>query len=427
MVKNMKNILSFLLPFAILISGCIQEESGHSQLGFQDGRIFTASFEQDQTRTYVEDGNLLRWTAGDQISLFDGSTLNRQYKFDGETGDNSGTFSIVNAPYGSGNDLTANYAVYPYASDVKITESGVITATLPAEQAYAENSFGLEANTMVAVTQNVDDTFLKFRNVCGYLKLQLYGDDVTVKSITLTGNKNEKLAGKAIITPAYGQAPAVSMTTDAAISITLDCGDGVKIGTNEETATAFWIVIPPTEFESGFTITITNTLDMTFSKSTSNKISIERNAIKPMAALEVEIGKIPDNEIRYTASERVRPYYEDEFGATIKSNSYGSITGEGVIKFNGDVTKIGTYAFYMCTELRSIYVPSSVTKLGMLSLYGCRNLRKIYCLGVKPPTGGDRMFKETNADLKIFVPMEAVDKYKNAWDDYAHRIIGCNF
>lgn len=423
----MKKIISLIFPLAILLSGCSQEELQNNQLDFQDGRIFTASFEQNDTRAYVENGNLLRWNAGDQIALFDGNTLNCQYKFDGETGDDSGTFSIVGATDGAGSSLNANYAVYPYASDIEITEGGSIAVTLPAKQTYAANSFGLSDNTMVAVTQTKDDTFLKFKNLCGYLKLQLYGDDVTVKSITLTGKNNERLAGEATATAVYGQAPTVSMAADAAKSITLDCGDGVKIGTTEETATAFWIVVPPVEFESGFTITVTNTLDMTFSKSTSNKIHIERNVIKPMSALEVQIEKIPDNKIRYTASERARPYYEDEFGATIKSNSYSSITGEGSIIFNGNVTKIGTYAFYMCTELRTIYIPSSVTKFGMLSLYGCRNLRKIYCLGTKPPTAGDRMFKETNADLQIFVPMEAVDKYKSAWSDYSHRIVGCNF
>jgi hypothetical protein len=140
----------------------------------------------------------LRWNAGDQITIFDSNTLNQQYQFDGETGDNGGTFSKVSNSFGTGNDLNCHYAVYPYNKDIKITETGVITATLPAEQSYAENSFGLGANTMVAVTKDVDDTFLKFRNVGGYLKLQLYGENVTVKSITLTGNNNEKLAGKAI-------------------------------------------------------------------------------------------------------------------------------------------------------------------------------------------------------------------------------------
>ena len=284
----MKNILSLLLPFVILISGCIQDESGPSQLDFLDGRIFTASFEQAQTRTYVEDGHL-RWTEGDQISLFDGNTLNRQYKFDGETGDNSGTFSIVNAPYGSGNDLTANYAVYPYSTNTKIAESGVMTVTLPAEQAYAENSFGPETNTMVAVTKDKDDTFLKFKNVCGYLKLQLYGNEVTVKSITLTGNNNEKIAGAATITPSYSEDPTTITAEDATGTIALNCEEGVKIGTTSETATAFWIVVPPTTFARGFEINVTDINGNTFTKSTSNEISIERNIIKPMKAFEVNV------------------------------------------------------------------------------------------------------------------------------------------
>ena len=368
-----KSIFSIFLS-ALMTVGCNQVELDDPCYTDGSGRTFTASFEQTQTRTYVEDGNLLRWNAGDQISLFDCNDQNLQYEFDGETGDDSGTFSFIGTSDGSGNDLSANYAVYPYASDVKITGDGVITVTLPAQQNYAENSFGLCANTMVAVTKDADDTFLKFKNACGYLKLQLYGDDVTVQSITLTGNKNEKLAGKATVTPVYGEAPVVSMDADAVKTITLDCGDGVKIGTTEESATAFWIVVPPIDFESGFTVTITNTLGMKFSKSTSNEILIERNVIKPMGAFEVQIAKILNDEIRYTASERARPYYDDEFGAKIDYNSFNYNTGEGVIKFKGDVTEIGYYAFYMCIELKSIYIPSSVEEFGMMALYGCRNI-----------------------------------------------------
>ena len=299
----MKKILSLLFPLAILISGCNLEEIQDQQLNLQYGRIFTASFEQNETRIYVENGNLLRWNTGDQISLFDGNTLNLQYQFDGETGDNSGTFSIVGKPFGTGNDLNCHYAVYPYASDVKITEGGVITATLPADQNYAENSFGLSANTMVAVTKDIDDTFLKFKNIGGYLKLQLYGDDVAVKSITLTGNSNEKIAGKASVIPTYSDEPQITMSDDATSCITLNCGEGVKIGTTAETSTAFWIVVPSTTFESGFTITITDIGGGKMTKSTSNEISIERNIIKPMTAFEVEtVETIPNNQIWYTSS-----------------------------------------------------------------------------------------------------------------------------
>ena len=289
----MKKYFSLICLLTILFSGCNQEKLLNNRSTTSESRTFTASFEQNESRTYIEEGNLLRWTEGDQISLFEGNTLNRQYQFDGKTGDNSGTFSLVVKPFGTGNDLTAHYAVYPYASNIKITEKGVITATLPAEQSYAENSFGLGANTMVAVTEDIDDSFLPFKNVGGYLKLQLYGDNVTVKSITLTGNSGEKLAGKATITPIYGENPTINMTDEATESITLNCGDGIKIGTTAETATKFWIVAPPTIFENGFTIKVANTENVEFVKSTSNRIVLERNVIKPMTAIKLEPALVP--------------------------------------------------------------------------------------------------------------------------------------
>ena len=377
----MKNLLSFLLPVAILLNGCTQEELRNSQPDFQDGRTFTASFEQDRTRTYVEDGNLLRWTAGDQISLFDGNTLNRQYKFDGETGDNSGTFSIVSKPFGTGNALNANYSVYPYSSDVKITETGVITATLPAEQSYAYDSFGLGANTMVAVTKDIDDTFLKFKNVCGYLKIRLYGDDITVKSISLTGNDNEGLAGKASVATAYGDEPKVVMSDEATSSITLNCGEGVKIGSTAETATAFWIAVPPTTFERGFEITVTDINGNTFTKSTSNEITVERNVIKPMKAFEVEMETIHNSQILYTYSgdDGINPYRNQAFldanGKMLKyTNEYAD--GKGVITFNGVLTTLGEWAFYH-SDLTSITLPEGLTKIEKEAFMYCGGLETV--------------------------------------------------
>jgi len=138
----MRKYLSLVCLLAIWISGCNQEDVLKNQSTSTTERIFTTSFESDESRTYLEEGRLSCWTEGDLISLFDGNTLNRQYQFDGNTGDSSGTFSILEKPFGTGAILAANYAVYPYASDMKITEKGVITTTLPALQSYALNSFG---------------------------------------------------------------------------------------------------------------------------------------------------------------------------------------------------------------------------------------------------------------------------------------------
>ncbi len=284
----MKNLFCLISLLALLVSGCTREEmlrNGTSVSG--EGRVFSTSFEKIESRTYLEDGHLSRWTEGDRISLFDANTLNSQYLFAGDTGDSGGTFFMFSKPEGTGAALSANYAVYPYDKDMTISADGVITLNLPSEQHYAENSYGLGDNTMVAVTENTDDTFLQFKNVGGCFKFQLYGDDVTVKSITLKGNNGEKIAGKATLAPTYGKAPIVAMADDATTFITLDCGEkGVKIGSSAEKATAFWMVVPLTTFEKGITIMVKDMDGKTFVKSTSKELVIGRNVVKPMAAVE---------------------------------------------------------------------------------------------------------------------------------------------
>jgi len=289
----MKNTLWMSILLALLVSGCSQEEMLKHTSSASGGRVFTTSFENDESRTYLEDGKYSRWTEGDRISLFDASTLNNQYLFAGDTGDSGGTFFMLSKPEGTGTTLATNYAVYPYDKDMTISSKGTITLTLPSIQHYAENSYGLGDNTMVAVTENTDDTFLSFKNVGGCFKLQLYGDDVTVKSITLKGNNDEKIAGKATITAAYDKAPVVTMADDAATSITLDCGKGIKMGTTEDEATTFWIVVPPTIFSKGITVMVRDFGNKVFSQSTDKELVIERNVVKPMAPVKAVM--IEDN------------------------------------------------------------------------------------------------------------------------------------
>ena len=168
----MKNIVSWVCLLALLVCGCGKDEMSRHETVTSMGRVFTTSFEKDGSRTYLADDRSSRWTAKDLISLFDGSTLNLKYEFQGEKGATSGDFYMLSKPEGTGSTLATNYAVYPYSDNITITDNGTITTTLPAIQPYAQNSFGLGANTMVAVTQDADDTFLTFKNVCGCLMLQ---------------------------------------------------------------------------------------------------------------------------------------------------------------------------------------------------------------------------------------------------------------
>ena len=342
----------------------------------------TAAFaEEDNTRTYIEEGKYLRWHEDDRLTIFFGNTLNRQYKFNGATGDNSGTFSLVpDGMLGTGNAFDHIYALYPYNADARITDEGIISLTLPAVQNYAENSFGRGANTMIAVTENLEDTFLAFKNACGYLKLRLYNaEGATIKSIEVKGNSGERLAGAATATIAFCEAPVLAMADDATTSVILNCDEGVALGTTAETATEFWVTLPATIFAEGLTITATDTEGKVFKKSTTKEVVIERNAIQPMAVLEAEFNELtqPNNEIWYTSTdgEIVKPYYANRFGATMVSNTYEN--GKGVIRCGGAITKIDVEAFMNCSRFTSMSLPEGVWTINEDAFSGCSNLKKI--------------------------------------------------
>ena len=373
----------------------------------------TAAFaEEDATRTYIENGKYLRWCEDDRLTIFFGNTLNRQYKFNGQTGDNSGTFSLVpDGMLGTGNAFDHIYALYPYNADARISDEGVISLTLPAIQTYAENSFGLGANTMVAVTENLEDTFLAFKNVGGYLKLKLYNTNgAMLKSIEVRGNNGEKLAGEATLSINFGKTPTLTMAESATDAVILDCGNGIALGTTAETATEVWVVLPATTFTNGLTITATDTDGGVFKKSTTKEVVIERNAIQPMATLKAEFMKVipkpAKNEIGYTngsTTTATTPNNTSVFGANIVSNTYDAEKECWVIKFDGDVTTIGNYAFSGCSSLTSITIPDSVTTIGDRAFNACSSLTSV-TIGDSVTTIGNYAFSGCSSLTSVTIP-----------------------
>ena len=86
----MKKCMLYVVTL-FLMSACSQEDSQSEQIDSLIPKRVNASIEQSQTRTYIDGSNQLHWTADDRISMFYGTTENIEYKFDGATGDKSGT------------------------------------------------------------------------------------------------------------------------------------------------------------------------------------------------------------------------------------------------------------------------------------------------------------------------------------------------
>ncbi len=258
----------------------------------QYDRVYAAveGVSESESKTYVDDQLRVLWHADDRISVFSKYTFNQEYQFTGQTGDNAGTFNKVESDvFVTGNSLPSIWAVYPYRESTKISNDAVLSVEFPATQSYAPDTFGRGAGIMVSAT---DDNKLLFKNAVGVLLLKLYGSGVSVNSVTLRGNKGEKLAGKATVTMEAGGLPSVSLGDGAEDELTLCCTDAVQIGASSETCTEFWLAMPPVDFTEGFTMTVEYN-GGSFDKSTSNAVNIVRNRISSMAPIEIEVALNP--------------------------------------------------------------------------------------------------------------------------------------
>ena len=239
-----------------------------------------------QTKVYAGDDLKVLWDADDRVMLFNKHSDGAQYRFDGETGFNEGSFSRVSGgEYQGSYTFDLVYSVYPYDEEMFIYNTGEIQLTLPAIQTYRAHSFGPGANTMISATEN---NTLVFKNLCGYLAFKLYGEGVTVKSIKLSGNSDEPIAGSAVANATMDAPPTVVMGYLTTSIITLDCGSGVELDSSSANYTEFWIVVPPITFSNGFNITVTDIYGGKYTKSTSQSITISRNHISRMAPLRAD-------------------------------------------------------------------------------------------------------------------------------------------
>ena len=69
------------------------------------------------------------------------------------------------------------------------------------------------------------------------------------------------------------------------------------------------------------------------------------------------------------------------------------------------VTCIGEHAFWKCSMLKSVVIPSGVTSIGYLAFGNCMKLKNLTILALNPPTIDTNAFKEVDlSDIELYVP-----------------------
>ena len=131
---------------------------------------------------------------------------------------------------------------------------------------------------------------------------------------------------------------------------------------------------------------------------------------------------------------------------TIGENAFYSCSSLSNVEFPEGLELINERAFYYCTSLQNITIPDKVQIIGSSAFSGCSkvtsitigksveiindyafsstNPTKIYCKAQHAPYIGTSALPTTAI---IYVPRESVNEYREAWSDYATKIMGYDF
>ena len=279
----MKKQLFGLMTILTILSACQKNEVSVSLP--EEVTIHATIEEKDATKTIMDESNNILWSENDQIIAFMKSSYGHKYQvISSFIGKSYADFAMVSS--GNGSDLSAgnawdhNVVYYPFSENIECLKSGTnyaLEVNLPTEQVYVPDSFANGSMAMVAVSESNNITF---KNVLGGIKLQLKGNQ-TITSIKIEGKNNEKLSGAATVM-AYTDEnkPAITMASNAATSVTLNCGTGVQL--NESSATEFIIALPPIVFSEGFTVSLIGIDDNTYIIETNKANTVLRSSILVM-------------------------------------------------------------------------------------------------------------------------------------------------
>ena len=255
------------------------------------------------------EGLSFAWEEGSTISLFRSKT-NEKFVYNSASNEFEKKDKLEKKE-----PLDANYGVMPYKGTTRVA-NGEVKMEFPSRQTYAANGVCFAENPMVGVSASASTTDMQFKNLGGYAVVKVYGTAV-IKSIAIEGMNGETLAGTAMVAPEVDADPTFSITALPSKTVTVTAETPVELGLTAEEATPFYLMVPPTTFEAGFIVILTdsygNVRKKNFKVDEENPaVSIARNEVVEIATIELK-EKLPTQTI-----------------LDVQFNEDGSATDEGI-------------------------------------------------------------------------------------------------
>ena len=230
--------------------------------------IYASTETQSQQKNVIDNTTLqTSWTSGDAINVFFGPVNSRFVTSEsGDVAQFKGSIDVVTGGGEGLTDETSLWGIYPYNAS-NTCDGNTITFTLPATQSPAENTFANGLFPQIARSRNF---YMTFYNLCGCIRFTVSNPDI--KTVTLSGNNNEPLAGKVRAT--MDKVPVVEDVIFPETKLTMNAPDGgyFKPGVN------YYFVLFPTTFSNGLTMTYYK--ENTYASYTySNSYTLARNKV----------------------------------------------------------------------------------------------------------------------------------------------------
>lgn len=241
-MKNTMLFCGFTLMTIVMFQSCTKDElSNLNTVSSPQEMTFIAG--TSSSRTSLQNGTQVWWTAGDAINIFSGAENNKFTTAEG--GKSIVTFT------GKATPADSYTALYPYNAEALILD-GAVTTTLPAAQTAPVWGFDAKANISFA-TATDENKSLSFQNTCGLIRFKNNLTDLTAIKLTAQG---VNIAGNVKI-DASG-----NLTVESGSNvITLSAKEGTFVGPNDANANAkeYSMVVPPVTFTGGFTLDLSKT------------------------------------------------------------------------------------------------------------------------------------------------------------------------
>lgn len=273
----MKNKLLGIFGLALLFGSCDKNEVFTQEEAPYNASIYGTL--QPQTRT-VLDSLSVKWNYNDSIGVFVGFDKNTPFR------------NII-----PGESLTAEFrghsawegricfAYYPYQEGALLNDNGQIEMTLPKTQQFAGNhTFGQKAYPTVGM--GVLNKEICFANVCGIVKVQLYGS-MHVSSISLVSDE-QPVCGRTLVSTTYfGEEVSSEFVGDPADNsnkrVTLTGinqlqGNDVK---------SYYLAIPPATY-NGLTIVVTDSDGVSKEQRITRPVTVSQSGVTSLEPFEVK-------------------------------------------------------------------------------------------------------------------------------------------